>query len=341
MNESNFVFAHPEYFTLLYGLPVLLVFFITARVVQNRRLRKLSDARFFDVLLPEMSKAKQLVSFILLSIVLVLLVFAAARPQFGLKLQEITHKGVEVVVLLDVSNSMRAEDVKPSRIERAKMQMQKLIDNLENDKISVVVFAGDAYTLLPLTTDVSSAKMMVHTIKTDFIGKQGTSVGAAIQRAIRSFTDDPKLGKAIVLISDGEDHDEEAIMQAKRAHEIGIIIHTIGMGYQEGAPIPYKDAYGRKSFMQDRAGRVVTTRLNESLLQEIAKIGNGVYARADFNPIIDEIAGMKKTEFETKKYSEFDEKFQYFLAIALVLLLIESMLFDKKNKWLQKYSLFK
>ncbi|MCK9562787.1 MAG: VWA domain-containing protein [Bacteroidales bacterium] len=341
MNESNFAFAHAEYFWLLYGLPILLLLFIVAYSNKKRKLRKLSDARFVSVLLPDMSNTKPIVSFVLLSVALVMLVFAAARPQFGLKLQEVTQKGVEVVVLFDVSNSMRAEDVKPNRIERAKMQTQKLIDKLDNDKISVVVFAGDAYTLLPLTTDIASAKMMVHTIKTDFIGKQGTSVGTAIQRAIRSFTDNPLIGKVIVLISDGEDHEEEAIVQAKRANEMGIIIHTVGMGYPEGAPIPYKDAYGRKSFMQDKSGRVVTTRLNENLLQEIAKIGNGIYARADFNPAIDEITAMKKNEFETKKYSEFDEKYQYFIAFALLFLILESLLLDKKNKYAQKFSLFK
>src|SRR5690606_19593361 len=158
MNESNFAFAHAEYFWLLYGLPILLLLFIVAYSNKKRKLRKLSDARFVSVLLPDMSNTKPIVSFVLLSVALVMLVFAAARPQFGLKLQEVTQKGVEVVVLFDVSNSMRAEDVKPNRIERAKMQTQKLIDKLDNDKISVVVFAGDAYTLLPLTTDIASAK---------------------------------------------------------------------------------------------------------------------------------------------------------------------------------------
>lgn len=341
MNESNFAFAHPEYFTLLYALIGMVLLFVFARYRTKKRLDRIADSRFYNTLMPNMALGKKLLRFIILCFAGIALVFAIARPQFGLKLQEVTQKGIEVVIALDVSNSMLAEDIKPSRIERAKLSIQRLLDNLHEDKVAVVVFAGDAYTLLPLTHDISSAKMMTHTIKTDFIGRQGTSVGAAIQRGLRSFTDDPLVEKTIILISDGEDHEQEAIEQAKQAQERGIRIHTIGMGSEQGAPIPRIDAYGRRSFMQDRSGRVVTTRLNEQLLQEIAQITGGSYARADFSAAIEAISSMTKAEFDTKKYSEYDEKFQYFIAIAILLLLLECVFLERKNKWLQKYSLFK
>ena len=341
MNETNFAFAHPEYFSLLYGIPGLLLLYLFARFRNKKKLSLIAESRFFSILMPNRPQGKKTIVFIITCLAYTAIVFAVARPQFGIKLQEVTQAGIEVVIALDVSNSMLAEDIRPSRIERSKLSIQRVLDNLQEDKVAIVVFAGDAYTLLPLTTDIPSAKMMTSTIKTDFIGRQGTSVGAAIQRSLRSFTDDPNIEKTIILISDGEDHEQEAINQANIAKERNISIHTIGMGSAEGSPIPITDRYGRRTFMQDRNNRIVTTRLNEELLQDIARITGGTYARADFNHALNAIQTMTKTEFDTKKYSEYDEKFQYFLAIAILLLLLECVFLERKNKWLQKFSLFK
>ncbi|MDA3883933.1 MAG: VWA domain-containing protein [Bacteroidales bacterium] len=341
MKESNFAFAHPEYFNLLYGLVVLIVLLMYSRIVTKKRMKRLADSSFYYLVLPDISFGKAVFKWFLLSCAYIALVFALARPQFGLKLQEVKQKGIELVIALDVSNSMSAEDISPSRIERAKLAIQRMTDNLKDDKIAIVVFAGGAYTLLPLTTDISAAKMMIKNVQTDFIKQQGTSISTALQQSIRSFTDDPKVEKAIVLISDGEDHDEDALKMVARAQEKGIRIFTVGMGTSDGVPIPVKDGYGRRTYMQDRSGRVVTTKLNEAILRKIAEQGEGMYSRADFNPIIHELNSFTQSEFETKKYSEYDEKFQYFLAIAILFILIESLFLDKKNKYLQKYSLFK
>ncbi|MFO7869578.1 MAG: VWA domain-containing protein [Bacteroidales bacterium] len=341
MKESNFAFAHPEYFNVLYGLILLIVLLVYLRMSTKKRLKRLADTQFFDVIVPELSLGKTVFTWLLLCLAYVAIVFALARPQFGMKLQEVKHKGIELVIALDVSNSMKAEDISPSRIERAKLAIQRMTDNLHDDKIAIVAFAGGAYTLLPLTTDISSAKMMIQNVETDFIKQQGTSISAALKQAIRSFTDDPKVERAIVLISDGEDHEENALEEVKRARDKDIRVYTVGMGTTEGVPIPVKDGYGRRNYLQDNAGRVVTTKLNESILEDIADEGNGIYARANFNPVVSEINSLNQSEFETKKYSEYDEKFQYFLALAILLLLIESLFLHKKNKFLQKYSLFK
>jgi len=340
MGESNFQFANENYLNGLYGLIIILLLFIYTIIVRKKRMDRLADTRFQSILIPDYSPIRTVIKFILLSLAYASVIIALAQPQFGTKLQEVKKKGVEVVIALDVSNSMLAEDIKPSRLTKAKLSIQKLIERLNNDKVGIVVFAGEAYTQLPLTTDIAASKMFLNSIETNFVAKQGTAIGAAIAKAMRSFTDNPGVGKTIIVISDGENHEDDALEQAKIAKEKGITVHTIGMGSLNGSPIPRKDRFGRKFFMEDKSGKPVTTKLNEKMLQEISEAGGGVYARADFTPVMDALAGMDKTEFKEEKYTEFDEKFQYFLALALLFLLLEYVLLERKNKFLKKVSLF-
>jgi Ca-activated chloride channel family protein len=307
----------------------------------RKKLQKLADVQLLSVLVPDYSKGRYLIKFILFCGAISSLIIALAQPQFGIKLQEVKKKGIEVVVALDVSNSMLAQDVKPSRIEKAKLSIQKIMEDLDQDKVSIVIFAGEAYTQLPMTTDISASKMFLQAIHTNYIAKQGTAIGAAISKGIRSFSDDPKVAKTIIVISDGENHEDDAIEEAKRAKEMGIIVHAVGMGSPEGAPIPRENQAGQLSFMEDNSGRPITTKLNEEMLQNIAKEGGGVYSRVDFAPIIRALDSVTKTDFETKQYSEYDEKFQYFLWLALIFLGIEFLVLERKNKWLKHIQIFK
>ncbi len=340
MEQTNFEFGNSAYLYALYAIIVFVALYVFARVQNKKRMRLLVDSHLQNVIVPDYSKNRTLFRFILFLLAYVCFVFALAGPRFGTKLVEVKRKGVELVIALDVSNSMLAEDISPNRIEKAKLSIQRLMDGMQDDKVGLVIFAGDAYTQLPLTTDISASKMFLQTIQTNFVAKQGTAIGAAIGKAMRSFTNDEKVGKAIIVISDGENHEDDAIRKAKEAQEKGITVHTIGMGQTEGSPIIRKDGYGRKYFMKDKSGKPVTTKLNEQMLQEVAKAGGGVYSRADFAPVVDALQGMNESEFEMQKYSEYDEKYQYFLALGILFLLIEILIKERKNKFLDKFSPF-
>jgi Ca-activated chloride channel homolog len=272
-------------------------------------------------------------------------VVGLANPQFGSKLEEVKRKGVDIIVALDVSNSMLCEDIRPSRLERSKQALSRLLDKLQNDRIGIIVFAGEAYVQLPITTDYSAAKLFLPSIEPDMIPTQGTAIGAAIDLAVKSFTENEKKNKALIIITDGENHEDNAIEAAKNAAESGVITYTIGMGSPEGAPIPVYHNGVRADYKKDENGNTVITKLNEAMLREIAANGKGEFIRATnsddgLSLILDKVNKMEKKEFGSKVYTEFDDKFQYFLTAGLLILILEFFVSRRKSEWLKRLNLF-
>ena len=328
----------------LWVLPVLLGLFIAALVSRKRLIKRFGDYALTRALMPDVGVARLVFKFILVTLALASIIIALARPQFGSKIENVKRKGVEVVIALDVSNSMKAEDIQPNRLEKSKMAISRLTERMKNDKIGIVIFAGDAYTQLPITADYGAAKLFLNTIKTNFIQEQGTAVGKAIDLAMNSFTGDTEIGKAIIVISDGENHEDDAVAKAKEAAAKGIVVHTIGMGTPDGAPIPVENRYNN-DFQKDKDGNVVITRINEQMLRDIAIAGQGMYVRASnssagLDVLYDEINKMAKKDIESKIYTAFDEKYQYFVALAILLLFLEFVVLERKNKILKKIKLF-
>ena len=274
-----FRFANIEMLWWLVAIPVFVIAYIVYTKRKQRQLREFGDQELMAQLMPDASKSRPIWKFSLMMIALVLLIIAAARPQYGQKENSIKRQGIEVMVALDISNSMLAEDVAPNRLDRAKQMLSKMIDNMVDDKVGLVVFAGDAFTQLPITCDYVSAKMFLNTITPSLIPTQGTAIGSALQTAITSFgSQESDAGRAIILITDGENHEDDAIAAAKKAQELGMQVFVIGIGKPEGAPIPKP---GTNDYFKDRSGQVVVSKLNEDMCQQIAQAGNGVYVRCD------------------------------------------------------------
>lgn len=299
-------------------------------------------------LMPDVSHSKQLVKFIFLMVAFAFIVFGLANPRTGSKLENIKRKGVELMICLDVSNSMLAQDIKPSRLERAKQAISKLINKLENDKIGIIVFAGKSYVQLPLTPDYGAAKMYLSSVSTEMIPTQGTAIGGAISEAVKSFNIKDR-GKskhrAIIVITDGENHEDDAVEAAKMAVDSGVYVHTIGLGLPEGSPIPVYKSGVMTGYKTDASGNTVISKLNEDMLQKIAAAGSGIYVRANntefgLNKIFDEINKMDKKEMESKIYSDYESHFQYFIAFALFIMILELFVFERKNIWFSNLNLF-
>lgn len=344
MEPTPFRFATPDMFYLLIAVPVLFLVFVIYRNSRSRKLKKFGNHMLLQRLAPEMSAFRAWTKFILINLAFVALVFALARPQFSSKLKDVKRKGVEIIIALDVSNSMMAEDIKPSRIERSKMSIIKLIDKLENDRVGLIVFAGEAYTQLPVTNDFAAAKMFISNINTEMIGKQGTAVGAAIELAMKSFSPQNDKQKALIIISDGENHEDDALEAASNASKNNIIIYTIGMGLAAGSPIPI--SLGSKDFRKDNEGNVIVTKLNEVLLKQVAAATNGIYVRATaanagLDMIFDEINKMEKQEFDTKAYAEYNEEYAWFLYLALFFLFTDVFVGYARNIRFSNFRLFK
>lgn len=277
-------------------------------------------------------------------VILSFIITALAQPQFGSKLQTSKRKGAEIIIALDVSNSMMAEDIKPNRLERAKRAIAQLTERLRNDKLGLIVFAGQAYVQLPITTDYTSAKLFLNAITTNTVPLQGTAIGAAINMAVKSFSPNFEGSKAIIVITDGENHEDDAIGAAKAASEDKIIVHTIGMGLPQGAPIPV-GVEGSKDYMKDKSNNIIVTKLDENMLIQVATSGGGTYIRANnaevgLNNLFNEIEKMEKTEINSREYSEYNDQFPLFLFIGLILILLDFMILERKNKWLRNFRLF-
>jgi len=307
--------------------------------------RRFGDESVISGLMPNVSKGKPVFKFTLIIIAYIFLVIGIADPQVGSKLEKVKREGIDLMLVLDVSNSMLAEDIKPNRLERSKMAISNLIDKLEGDRLGIIIFAGNAYKQLPLTTDYSAAKLFLSAVDTKIVPTQGTAIGEAIEMAIESF-DDQEHNKAIVIITDGENHEDDAVGAATQASEQGIKIFTIGMGLPEGAPIPMYNNYGTQTgFKKDRQGQTVITKLNEDMLRQIAAAGDGAYARANnastgLRKIFDEISGIEKKEIETKQFTNYEDRFQIYLAIALIFLIVEMLIATRKSRWAQRFNIF-
>jgi Ca-activated chloride channel family protein len=340
-----FRFANPEYLYLLLLLPALVIIYIINHLRRNRMLRKIGDSSVVSRLMPEMSGSRPVVKFIILIIALGSCIIMLARPQFGSKIEEVKKQGVEVIIALDVSNSMMAEDIQPNRLVRAKQAISRLVDNLDNDRIGLIVFAGDAYTQIPVTTDYVSAKMFLSTITPDMVPKQGTAIGAAIHLGIRSFSPGEGKSKAMIIITDGENHEDDPVAAAEEASKAGIVIHTIGIGSPQGVPVPLTTG-GRQDYLKDNEGNTVITKLEEETLKKISAETGGTYIRASsssigLDEIFKDIRKMKKEELESKMFTEYNDQFQFFAAIALLLILLELIIMDRKNRKLADIRLFK
>ena len=338
-----FRFANIEMLWWLITIPVFVIAYIIYTKRKSRQLAEFGDPELMAQLMPDASKSRPVWKFSLMIVAAVLLIIAAARPQFGQQEKTVKRQGIEVMVALDISNSMLAEDVAPNRLDRAKQMLSKMIDNMVDDKVGLVIFAGDAFTQLPITCDYVSAKMFLNTISPNLIPTQGTAIGAALQTAITSFgTSESEIGRAIVLITDGENHEDDAIEVAKKAKEMGIQVFVIGIGKPEGAPIPKP---GTNDYFKDRAGQVVVSRLNEEMCQQIASSGNGIYVRCDntntaMRALQQELDRIATSEIETTVFEDYNEQYQSFLLIALLLLLIEFFILSRKNHRISRMDLF-
>jgi len=339
-----FRFSNPEYLYLLILIPAFVLGYLWLGIKRKKALKEFGDPKLLSELMPDVSPYRPLVKFYTILFALFLLILVLAQPQFGSKVETMKRKGIELMICMDVSNSMNAQDIEPSRLERAKQAVAHMVDQLENDKMGIIVFAGQAYTQLPITTDYPSAKMFLNTISTDMVPTQGTAIGAAIDRAMSSFSAQENVNRAIIVITDGENHEDNAVEAAKRAAEKGIKVYTVGMGLPDGAPIPLTPG-NNTDFLKDKDGNVVISKLDEKSLQEIAMTASGNYIPANnirngMDALIKELSQLEKSELEAKVYTDFDDQFPFISGIVLFLLLAEATILERRNRFLSQYKLF-
>ena len=339
-------YEHIEFLYLLVFIPVLLLLFVLAMKWRKKALNNFGEHRLVKKLMPMASTFKVKLKFGVFLLAITSIIIGLANPQIGSKMEEVKREGVDLMIAVDLSNSMLSEDLQPNRLQRAKQAISRLIDRLEGDRIGLVVFAGDAYVQLPITTDYSAAKLFLSTINTNIISNQGTAIGKAIELSLNSFDFENTQSKAIIVITDGENHEDNAIKIADDASEKGVFVHTIGMGSVNGGPIPIKNRYGKlKGYRKDKQGNTVITKLNEEMLQEIAQAGGGSYIRANstesgLNALFKEINKMEKKEIESKIFTDYKDRFQIFIGLAILLLLLDLFILERKNKWSSKINLF-
>ncbi len=337
-----FRFADPIYLYLLAVIPVLAIIrFLTYRN-QKKRLRKFGDPKLLRELMPDVSRFRPAVKFWILQGALALLIVMLARPQFGTKINNEQRVGIETIIAMDISNSMMAEDITPSRLDRSKMMVENLVDHFTNDKIGLIVFAGDAFVQLPITSDYVSAKMFLSSIDPSMMATQGTDIARAIDMATHSFTQEEGIGKAIIVITDGEDHEGGALEAAKAAKDAGMRVYVLGVGSTKGSPIPIP---GTGDYMKDNTGNTVMSALNEDMCRQVAQAGGGAYIHVENNSAAQdqldkELDKLAKKETTSTVYSEFDEQFQAVAILALLLLILEICIFDRSNPLIKRLSLF-
>ena len=340
-----FRFEHTYVLYALLLIPVILFVYLIQIRKKKKELEKFAETDLLPKLIPTRSTTKPFLKMVLLNLSITLLIVAIANPQIGSKLEEIHREGIDIMICLDVSNSMKAEDLKPNRLSHAKQSILRLIDNLKDDRIGIIVFGGDAYVQLPITTDYSAAKLFLSQIDYGIVPVQGTAIGSAIELAINSFDKKSITKKSIIVISDGENHEDDAVKTAEKAAELGIIVNTIGLGSVDGTPIP--EYYGGKNigFKKDNEGNTVITKLNEVMMQEIATAGKGSYAHDNststaLNAVFNKINSMDRVEFGTKMYTDFESRFQFFVAAAILFLILDAIITNKRSKWWDRLNLF-
>ncbi|MFY8160073.1 MAG: VWA domain-containing protein [Candidatus Kapaibacteriota bacterium] len=339
-----FRFENEFFLYFLYLLPIYVIIFVWNIFSNKKKLSKLGNLDFINKLIPDKSNFKSNFKFIIQLLAFASIVIGLANPQLGTKPQKVKREGIEIIIALDISQSMLSEDIKPNRLERARQSIYSLTDKLVNDKIGLICFAGASYLHLPLTTDYSAAKLITSTVNTDLIQTQGTAIGSAIELATKSFSEGDKISKALVIITDGENHEDDAISAAKDAANKGIKVHCIGMGSIKGGPVPLYRNGNKIGFLEDDNGNTVITKLDANALGQIASTGEGNFIRGnttdtDILDLIKNLSGMKKSEFETKIYLEYESYFQYFLAFGLILLFLEVLFNNKKSKFWTKINL--
>ena len=337
-----FRFANIEILWLLVTVVIFTVAYIFYTRRKRRQLEEFGDKDLVESLMPNASRVRPTVKFSIVMVALTLLIIAVARPQFGQSEHMEKRQGIEAIIALDISNSMLAEDVAPNRLDRAKQMLSKMIDQMVDDKVGLVVFAGDAFVQLPITCDYVSAKMFLNTIKPELIKTQGTAIGQALSTSIRCFGEQSDASRAIILITDGENHEDDAVAVATRAKEMGIKVLVVGIGKPEGSPIPLP---GTNNYRKDREGNVVVSRLNEDMCREIAKAGGGIYVHCDntntaMRAVQKELDTLATQEIETQVFTDYNEQFQSFALIALLLLVIDFFIFNRKNKMISKWDIF-
>jgi Ca-activated chloride channel homolog len=340
-----FKFEHPEYLSLLLILPMMAGLFLFQYFRRKQALKKMGEPRLVLTLMPSFSQSRINLKAIMILLITALLIVAIAGPQFGSKLTKVKHEGIEIIVALDVSNSMLAEDIKPNRLERAKQELSRLMDKLQDDRFGLIVFAGDAYTEIPITNDYLSAKMFLSGISPNMVSRQGTAIGSAIELAIKSFGPATGISRAIIIISDGENHEGDVESACKEARDKGIKIFTVGMGLPQGARIPLNEDSYTQDFRRDRDGNFVITKLDEQMLSDIANHGGGNYYRANspgmgLNSMLAQLKKLDKAEMAATVYSEYDEQFPVFIWVAFGLAVLEFILMARKNKWFGKIRFF-
>ena len=339
-------FEHDIYLWALLGvIPIIVLVFLFVQNWKRRKLRKFGNKEIVKRLMPNVSRSLPVVKFVLYTMAMISLLIGLANLQFGTKLEEVKREGIDLMICLDVSNSMLAEDLSPNRLERSKRAIYQLIEKLHNDRLGIIVFAGQAYVQLPITTDYSSAKLFLETIGTDIVPTQGTSIGSAINLAMESFDFENGTSKSIIVITDGENHEDDAKTAAIEATDKEVTVHTIGMGSEKGGPIPVYKNGAQIDFRKDNQGNTVVTKLNEQMLKEIATAGNGSYVRASnanagLGIVMDEIDKMEKKEFGSKSFKDYEDRFQIFLIIALLLIVLEYFISNRRSTKLDGVNLF-
>jgi Ca-activated chloride channel family protein len=335
-----FRFAHSEYLYFLYLVPVIVFIYWFTKSRQNKLLKSFANIKLHKVLFPKRSSVKSGIKFVSLLFAIILLILALANPQVGSKIEEVKQVGIDVYILLDVSLSMTAEDIKPSRLEKAKFEISKLIRKLQGDRIGLIVFSGQAYVQFPLTTDYSAANLFLSAVDVNSVPQPGTAISSAIELAMKSFKEDDETKKAIVVITDGEDHEGKLKSVVEDAASKGVNIYAIGLGDSSGAPIPiYNSAGMRTDFKKDQKGNVVLTKLDETTLQEVTSIGNGKYYRGtntsdELDQIYNDLAKIEESEFGATKITEYEDRFHYLIVPVLILLLFELLVSSNKSKFL-------
>lgn len=337
-----FRFENPAFLYLLIIIPVIIVIRLLEMRKRKLKLKKFGDLSLLKLLMPDVSSSRKSLKFWLMVAALALLIVMLARPQMGTKISQEKRKGIEVIISLDISNSMRAEDVVPSRLDKSKMLVENMVDNFTNDKVGLVVFAGDAFIQLPITSDYVSAKMFLQNTDPSLIATQGTDLAGAIELSSKSFTQQDKVGRAILIITDGEDHEGGAIEAAEKARKNGIRVFVLGVGSTKGSPVPD----GNGGYMKDNSGQEVISVLNEEMCKQVAQVGGGAYIHVDNTSLAqrqlnDELTKLQKGDISSVVYSEYDEQFQAVGILVLILLIIEMLILERKNPFFKKIKLFK
>lgn len=340
-----YILEEEKYFWLLLIIPVLVLFYAALYFWKKRKQKQFASPGMFTLLSPDRSWFKPALKFGLILLALISLSFALVNPKIGTKMETVSREGVDIVFAIDVSKSMEAEDVAPNRLEKSKQLVTQILNNLGSDRVGIIAYAGSAFPQLPITTDYASARMFLQSMNTDMVSSQGTAIGEAIELAKTYYNPDDGTSKVLILISDGEDHIGEVGAVAKEAAAQGIRIFTIGVGTERGGPIPVKRRGITQSYMKDLSGETVITRMDEQTLREIAAATNGDYVRGNVTAEVTEkvsdfLQNLDKTQFESRQFAEYQSQFQWFLGLAILFLLADIFMLERKTEWLKKFNLF-